>query len=465
MKKIENFEEIHEAMIELCSELNGIPKTREIKEAKLPDFRVIKRLYKENTGMTYIEYFQSKGYSIRNPENKRQNKYTYDEICDMWDNFFKKNNRYPNSSDCCAISELPDWRTVLKCIGDRIDEFLEKYDLIISPDIAKYEYYCNKIISYSSNIKRSPTINEINKLNGIPTAKWMIANCPDKNVKGYSDFLEHLGLTPNINISKELAVKFILEKHKKLNRNLIKDDFMNISDDEIGINIINRIWGTFNNMLKDLNLPINKGSTFDLMKSIEEMKNDIKKLCKYLYDKNGHKNISANDINTCEWCLSYGTYTKWFKRELNMSVAEYIESLGYIPNKKSMGMIYKFDDGEITTSRYEYNFSKFLRKNNIKYIRNILYKDFVCNYDGNKDCDYVIIHNNKEYYIEIAGMLKTSLSIEEAKSTLLHRIQQKYLKDLIEKDAMLKENNLKYLIVFPYHLKDMDFLFDFLNSK
>lgn len=73
------------------------------------------------------------------------------------------------------------------------------------------------------------------------------------------------------------------------------------------------------------------------------------------------------------------------------------------------GMNYIFGDGEKTVSKYEYDFSIFLRENgfeyNKTYYRNIYYKNLDNEYAGNMNCDYCIDFSGNLVYIELAGIL------------------------------------------------------------
>jgi hypothetical protein len=214
-------------------------------------------------------------------------------------------------------------------------------------------------------------------------------------------------------------------------------------------------------MLADLNLTIQQIGRGTLHRDIDTLTNDIIKLCNNIYQTKGIKNISKEDVDNCEWCLDYGTYNRWFKIEYSMTFSEFISSIGFIPNKVGVGMIYEFEDGEITKSKYEYETSIYLRNQNIFYQRNIKYNTFT-NYNGHKDCDYLIIHNGIEWYVEIAGMLdytKLSQSYED-------NIRKRYKKGLNKKISLLEEKNLKYKIIYPsdFKSKSLDKIFSFLYN-
>lgn len=458
--KLTDFNEINDALKELTEKLNGIPTVEEIeKDGRFPWIKKLRKIYRENTGISYIQYLKQIGYN-----DKRVNEFTYDDLICVWEDYYEKNGKYPKINDCRVENGLPSWSKVMRICGDKLEEFKLKYNVIIPPKKENFEDYCISIIELSKKLGKTPTTKEIRELaDNIPDYRWLIRNCPDANVTNYNELMLYIGLKPHYLINKEMATTMILNKYKRLSRNLKKDDFDNPKYDEIGISTIDRIWGSFNNMLIDLGLPINQVSMLELSKSTTELEDDIKRLCEHVYNKNGNKLITLDDLKECDWCQSYGTYNRRFKKEFNMSLREYIESIGFELNKAGMGMVYTFQNGEITTSKYEYEVSNYLRANNIKYLRNIKYENFTYDYTGNKDCDYVITINNITWYIEIAGILRDVKSMEHSKTIKLPKIQRKYLNDLIEKESMLKQANVNYKILFPNDLKNLDEAFSFLH--
>lgn len=393
---------------------------------------------------------------------------TYEELCSLWEDYHKVNGKYPNSVLCAEETSLPSWSSVKYICGNKFEEFKIKYRNEVDKKKYKpelYDEYCQKIIAISEKINKTPTVYELKEYDEtIPDYRWFIINSPAEDIKDYNSLMTHIGLKPNYFVTREMATNIILSKFKQQNGKLKKEDFSNPNKEEISISVIKRIWGSFNKMLNDLELPINQLGTDELRKSTDELELDIKRLCEYKYKENGHKHICLDDIRNCEWCSSVGTYGKQFKKEFNMTLCEYISYIGYIPNGSGMGMIYNFENGETTTSKFEYSFSKFLRENNINYSRNIRYDSFADNYKGNKDCDYIININERLYYIEVAGMIRDGKSIEHAQTLNLHYIQQKYLKDLIEKEKMLQESKVKYYILFPRQINDEDFLIELIHN-
>ncbi|MEI2464987.1 hypothetical protein, partial [Niallia taxi] len=86
---------------------------------------------------------------------------------------------------------------------------------------------------------------------------------------------------------------------------------------------------------------------------------------------------------------------------------------------------------------------------------------FIDNYKGNMDCDYLVIHNNVKYYIEVAGMM------DKYKTTLSNMLEVLYAKKINIKEEFLKVNKLNHLIIYPNDFKEqtLDSLFSFLYSQ
>jgi len=392
--------------------------------------------------------------------------YNFKDIYNKLLEYTKFLNRIPSSSEINNNEELCHKDTLLKLFkdngyGDYKDHleslgFVRKKGGESKYNIYSFEEACNLFIELSNKIGRPLIYREmIGKYKihpNLPDARWFVKNCLDKTVTGYDLFLIYLGYKPRYNITKEKATEMILNKQKQLGRKLYKKDFDNIgrnNNDNISVSTIYNIWGNFNSMLNDLGMEINQENMQERHKTLEELEHDIKELCNFIYKTKGIKNISIDDINNCEWCLNYQAYSRYFRRYLDMTLGEYIKSIGFIPNESGMGMIYEFEDGEVTTSQWEYICTKFFKDNSFKYKRNVKYKSFINNYKGNKDCDYVFNINNKIWYIEIAGILDYTKQKKDTK------VRIKYKKDLKNKEQLLKDNNLNYKIIYPHQLKSL----------
>jgi len=443
------FEEIRDELLKMCAQLGRIPKRKEINNSpNLPECTAVNRYFKNNTNLSYNDFCEQYGYY-----NSKKQLITIKQLESSWENFYKKYERFPKTKDFPNLEfNIPSFSTIMKILGNKKEEFFNQFKKIEEQDFQNYyNDICEKLKQYCINNKHVLGWRELTK-HGFPPANWLVRNHPI-GIGSYVELLILLGLKPNYKITKEVAVRLIMNKADKLNKPLMYDDFRNPNGyDEIGIGIINRFWGTFNNMLKELNLPINQEDMISKHKTLKELKHDINKLCNYIHNTKAIKNISYDDIRNCKWCLNPQTYNKYFREELGITLGEYIKSIGFIPNESGMGMSFLFDDGEITTSQYEYETSKYFRESDISYKRNIKYSTFINNYEGNKDCDYLVNIGSKVWYIEIAGML----DYDKVNKNKLKGYHKQYKTNLEEKEDMLKSNKLNYKILYPHDFKALE---------
>ena len=102
-------------------------------------------------------------------------------------------------------------------------------------------------------------------------------------------------------------------------------------------------------------------------------------------------------------------------------------------------------------------FSKFLRDNNLKYnidyFRDVKYSSFIPDCNNAMNCDYLIELNGECIYVEIAGLIEAYKDYYYLhKEITASKKKEIYRKKLEEKEKMLKNNNLKYFILFPCDL-------------
>ena len=120
------------------------------------------------------------------------------------------------------------------------------------------------------------------------------------------------------------------------------------------------------------------------------------------------------------------------------------------------------------TSQFEYMFSKYLREFGLKYTkdyqRDVDYSSFISKYNGRMNCDYVINIKEKKIYIEIAGIIEAYKSyFFSNKAIKASKSKENYRQKLLQKQSMLKENNLNYFILFPCDLTKEN-VYEILNN-
>lgn len=463
------YKEVNSYVLKCLKNGDNIPtKSNIVKNTNVEKVNDINKFYLEEFRVGYTSYY-SCIKEILPYVDITEECTIYKILCKMWDKFYDENGRYPNSEESNTDSRIPDRHKLTKILGDKSDEFRNYYR---NKDVTiKYNNYCNVYIEESNKIGRPLSQSDLDAKNKyseiLPSVDWLVEHSPS-NIKTFKQFYNSLGFVRKDELSKDEVVELIMKKVKSLDRNLQSSDFNNsdlFNPEHVGHGAIWKFWGSFNNMMIELGLPINRESMSAKSRSISEMKDDILRLCEYIKSKENRIIITVEDIDCCEWCLSYQTYHKLFRDRNDESLSDYIKNLRYKLNKQSFGMIHEFEDGEITVSKHEFRLSSELRKRGIKYDRNVPYKD-ICNYyEGRKDCDYLIYINDTCVYVEIAGMLVGRKSIEKCEKMKLSSVQSYYLKNMKEKVRMLKDSNVEYFIIVPDREEDYESLVNTLHNK
>jgi hypothetical protein len=268
------------------------------------------------------------------------------------------------------------------------------------------------------------------------------------------------------NYTKNEVIERIHILHNRLNRDLYYDDFRNPQPDEIGIATIRRHWKTMNDMKKELNLNIVQENMIEKHVDFEAIIEDIQKVANEIYESENRKLLMMKDFNKLS-IVNSNTIWKQCK-DNNTTLDNELNKIGFKLQDCGRGMNFKYKDGEMTASNYEYLFTNKLRalgyNYNTNYKRDIKYREFIIDYNNLMNCDYVITINNNLLYIELAGMLEEYE--KEYKSDNILNIKSKskklYAEKLKLKENMFIENGLNYFILFPSDLKEdnLDFLFE-----
>lgn len=157
---------------------------------------------------------------------------------------------------------------------------------------------------------------------------------------------------------------------------------------------------------------------------------ELLNILKYLYGIYGYVDTKLLDIHK-----ELPTSTTYLNRFKTFGIAMEMANLPY-------NTIIKKLDNELCKSGYEYRLSLFFKKKNIEYQRDVLYKLFIPNYDGKRNCDYKIKYKDKFIYIEIFGMSEGGL-----------RIRPNYKKNMIDKINMCDLNNIDIIYLYPSDFK------------
>lgn len=268
---------------------------------------------------------------------------------------------------------------------------------------------------------------------------------------------EVINIKNRLYMSKEQAIPIIKRKEKEVGRPLLQSDFEGVqtTNTSIGIRVIWRLWGTFNNMIDELGLikhdyfykPNDKNYVphEDIMLMIKDVCEKIKCTGRDIIMYSDFEDNTGLDITKIRrHCALEDT-----------TLNDVVKLYGCKLQSSGNGMNYIFSDGEKTVSKYEYDFSIFLRENgfeyNKTYYRNIYYKNLDNEYAGNMNCDYCIDFSGNLVYIELAGILgnKKYQNAYRNNTPINSKSKELYRQSLNRKREIFEKNNLNYYILLP----------------
>lgn len=273
---------------------------------------------------------------------------------------------------------------------------------------------------------------------------------------------EVIRIKNKVYMSKERAIPIIKNKEKELGRPLLQSDFEGVetTDASIGIRVIWRLWGTFNNMIDELGLI--KHNSFYRPNDVnytphEEVMDIIKEVCEKV------KSAGRNVVTYSDFAEHSDLDITKFRRHCtldNTTLNDVVKLYSCELQRAGNGMNHKFEDGEFAVSKYEYDFSQFLRDNgfeyNKTYYRNVYYKKLDNEYKGNMNCDYCIDFNGQLVYIELAGILgnKEHQDAYRKNTPLKSKSKEEYRQKLNQKREIFERNNLEYYILLPDEMSE-----------
>lgn len=195
------------------------------------------------------------------------------------------------------------------------------------------------------------------------------------------------------NLTKDDCIKIIFNMQSKLDRPLEYKDFRNPNIDEIGVTMIKKYWGSLNKMKQELGLEIVQESMMDKQLSKEDFDETARSILSFLHKEDRNFTTTREIHENGDWA-SYGTLDRMSKKYYGVNFIKHLNTFGITFGNQGRGINYDFNDGEHIISQYEYMFSKFLKQNgfayNKDYFRDIKYSNFITEYSGNMNCDYVI---------------------------------------------------------------------------
>ena len=254
-------------------------------------------------------------------------------------------------------------------------------------------------------------------------------------------------------LSKEDIVNIVKEMEEIKGSPLNIYDFYPKKKNGVGIRTIRKFWGELWIMQKELGMKIT--GKHGCLLSDEETVKEIEYICNSIKENENRTIISHKDLKIYGTYSDDRRYSDACQNIKNCSLRDYMCSLGFELQTSGSGMNHTFDDGEKTVSKYEYDFSLFLRENGFKYnktyYRNIYYKNLDNEYTGNMNCDYCIDFNGKLVYIELAGILgnKEHQNAYRNNHEIKSKSKELYRQSLNKKREIFERNNLNYYILLP----------------
>ncbi len=325
-------------------------------------------------------------------------------------------------------------------------------------DIEKYNEYVEEFIEKSEKLGKPITHSNLRKEPFcLPDARWYVKYCPDDSVTRWAEFVDWCGfIAKGKTPSKEKVINLIYKLQEDLGRPLMYDDFRGTGCYHVPIGIIREYWGTINKMKEELGLDIIQESMIDKHLSREQFENMLLDIQHYVFS-DGRDFITTKEIDTNDKWIGSNTLRKYANEYYNKSLSDILADYGVFLGKQGRGINFDFKDGEHITSQFEYMFSKYLKdyglKYNVDYFRDVKYSTFIPDCKNNMNCDYVIHINGKTIYIEIAGIIEAYKEwFFNYRPITNRKSREKYRLKLLEKQKMLRDNNLIYFILFPCDL-------------
>ena len=437
-------------------------------------------------------YYEKLGYDIPRYYNKRSGKYMVKKgtMLDISVLDLKDNSNFLIECECdiCGRREY-----ITKMEYTRIKSYISKYG---------YDYLCLDCkfdVVPASKLNVGTFKNDIEKIksflirkltkyieqHGFPSSKKEAFRSQNNmpSLRMYNEYLsgdlvdwiEMCGYTLSendiyhlrhrggrrYNLTKDDCTNMIYKMQDRLNRPLMYQDFQNPSTDTLGVTYIKKYWGSLNKMKEELGLEIIQESMSDKHLTKAQFDNVMEQISLDLSNSNKDF-ITTREINLCNKYPNYGTLSRLCKKYYGIGLVEYAKKYNIYFGQQGRGINYTFEDGEHTTSQFEYIFSNYLKghgfKYNINYFRDVKYSNFIKGCKTNQNCDYVLYINGIPIYIEIAGIIEdykewyySDREISSSKS------KEKYRIKLNQKESMLKNSNLKYFILFPCDLTTENF--------
>lgn len=395
---------------------------------------------------------------------KTKSELTYDDLVTLFQQYIDIHHEFPVQNDCYGRNNLPHGRIIKKILDNNNVTWntfcngFGKYKHVRTEENEKYDEYVEKYKQVSNSAGHALKMSElVNNTYGLPSAKWLVENCPSKQVVYFDDFVKWCGFDSNkLKIDDSIIKQKLIKLDNSLNREITYED---ISTDKIGFSTIaiTRLFGTLTNAKKQLGLKQIKNVS--VKASFQNLKDDLVSIFTHMKNDEHRTNFILKELDQSKYAkypCNHTRYLNSFKRN-NENFYIFISKNGMSLASNGNGISHKFKDGEFTKSSLEFTLTSYLRnvlhmKYNHDYFRDVKYSTFT-NTDRKIDCDYKIVINDKIYYIELCGMIGYKCRTDWRSTDFHSNTKNEYRDNLILKERLLRENNCSYFIWFK---SDMD---------
>jgi hypothetical protein len=364
--------------------------------------------------------------------------YTDDECISNLIEFSKYLNKIPTREDF----KIHNWKPKHTIYCERFGTYENACFIagLIGTPLTKQEKIdiaINELIRLANELKKCPSVEEYESLRHNGYSRRIL----EINLKlKYNDICKKYIPQYDLNNNRDRTINDIAQDIQKvyniLGRTPLHDELKKYGV-TISYNLINRLFNglSYNQILVQLGF-VPTGTT-TLTKSKDDLLYDFKMLMNKL-----NRVPTCEDINNSDLTASYPTYSKYFGTIHNICTILNIDYQVY------NGIAYVLRDklGNLSLSSKENDISNFLIDNNISFIKEYSYGNFILG--DRRRFDWKINMGDKEYYVEYFGMYTGKQSASKIINEYNQKVQAKlkaiYKCGLIDDCIFIYPNDLKH---------------------
>lgn len=366
-------------------------------------------------------------------------KVSVDTLKNEYINICEKIGHAPTSVELSVYSQYS--ATVFNKIGKTIDDKLTFCGIDKSKFTTKYYSHDTLLrLLHHENMKYYKKYNQDMTYDDIKNN----SNLP--NVEIYIERYGNIEQSIKLSYQKyerdiELLKQYIIEEYQYVTKRLGKAPTAWEYDFYCALrnkSTVSKIFGSFLDFQKICGVPLNSHGKLlftkqDLLNKLVDLKNEL------------GRRPTQYDVNHCEYTPSDRTYIFYFG-----SFSNALKEIGYTDED-----IYEnkqiTPNGTVCLSRYEYLFARMLETHNIKFEKEVPYRKYIPNLKEWWKCDFEIVSQNENYFVEIFGITQTP----------------SYDIKIKKKQLACKKNNIKLISIFPEDImyKNYDQLYQMLKMK